>query len=387
MIDAIALAQALIRCPSVTPEDAGVLVVLEQALTNIGFVCTRLRFEEPGTPPIENLYARIGTSPPHFCFAGHSDVVPPGDATAWRADPFAAEIREEFLYGRGAADMKSAIAAFAAAAARHLQNPLRGSISLLITGDEEGPAVNGTVKVLQWMVEKGERIDHCIVGEPTAAIHAGDMIKIGRRGSMRVEIAVRGVQGHTAYPQRAVNPIPILATLVSRIAREKLDDGTPHFEASTLAFTTFDVGNPASNVSPASARAVANIRFNDLHTPQSLRSRLVQMAKDVTREMGGTAEINIDCGALPFLTEPGPFTDLLTRAIEKSTGRAPQLSTTGGTSDARFIKNHCPVAEVGLAGATMHKVDECVPVAEIETLVAIYAAILADYFASSSLRV
>jgi succinyl-diaminopimelate desuccinylase len=387
MIDAIALAQALIRCPSVTPEDAGVLVVLEQALTNIGFVCTRLRFEEPGTPPIENLYARIGTSPPHFCFAGHSDVVPPGDATAWRADPFAAEIREEFLYGRGAADMKSAIAAFAAAAARHLQNPLRGSISLLITGDEEGPAVNGTVKVLQWMVEKGERIDHCIVGEPTAAIHAGDMIKIGRRGSMRVEIAVRGVQGHTAYPQRAVNPIPILATLVSRIAREKLDDGTPHFEASTLAFTTFDVGNPASNVSPASARAVANIRFNDLHTPQSLRSRLVQMAEDVTREMGGTAEINIDCGALPFLTEPGPFTDLLTRAIEKSTGRAPQLSTTGGTSDARFIKNHCPVAEVGLAGATMHKVDECVPVAEIETLVAIYAAILADYFASSSLRV
>jgi succinyl-diaminopimelate desuccinylase len=387
MIDAIALAQALIRCPSVTPEDAGVLVVLEQALTNIGFVCTRLRFEEPGTPPIENLYARIGTSPPHFCFAGHSDVVPPGDATAWRADPFAAEIREEFLYGRGAADMKSAIAAFAAAAARHLQNPLRGSISLLITGDEEGPAVNGTVKVLQWMVEKGERIDHCIVGEPTAAIHAGDMIKIGRRGSMRVEIAVRGVQGHTAYPQRAVNPIPILATLVSRIAREKLDDGTPHFEASTLAFTTFDVGNPASNVSPARARAVANIRFNDLHTPQALRSRLVQMVEDVTREMGGTAEINIDCGALPFLTEPGPFTDLLTRAIEKSTGRAPQLSTTGGTSDARFIKNHCPVAEVGLAGATMHKVDECVPVAEIETLVAIYAAILADYFASSSLRV
>jgi succinyl-diaminopimelate desuccinylase len=314
-------------------------------------------------------------------------VVPPGEVKSWRADPFAAEIREEFLYGRGAADMKSAIAAFAAAAARHLQNPLRGSISLLITGDEEGPAVNGTVKVLQWMVEKGERIDHCIVGEPTAAVHAGDMIKIGRRGSMRVEIALRGVQGHTAYPHRAVNPIPILATLVSRVARDKLDDGTPHFEASTLAFTTFDVGNPASNVSPASARAVANIRFNDLHTPQSLRSWLVRKAEDVTREMGGTAEIDIDCGALPFLTEPGAFTDLLTRAIERTTGRAPQLSTTGGTSDARFIKNHCSVAEVGLAGATMHKVDECVPVAEIETLVAIYAAILMDYFASSSARV
>jgi succinyl-diaminopimelate desuccinylase len=280
--------------------------------------------------------------------------------------------------------MKSAIAAFVAAAARHLRNSLSGSISLLITGDEEGPAVNGTVKVLQWMREKSERIDNCIVGEPTAAVHAGDVIKIGRRGSMRVEIAVRGVQGHTAYPHRAVNPIPILATLVSRIAREKLDEGTPHFEGSTLAFTTFDVGNPASNVSPAGARAFANIRFNDLHTPQSLHSRLAQMAQGVTRELGGSAEIEIVCGALPFVTEPGAFTDLLARAIERTTGRKPQLSTTGGTSDARFIKNYCPVAEVGLAGETMHKVDESVPVAEIEKLTAIYTAILADYFASPS---
>jgi succinyl-diaminopimelate desuccinylase len=384
MIDPVILAQALIRCPSVTPEDAGALGVLQQALIQVGFTCTRLHFEEPGTPPVENLYARIGTSAPHFCFAGHSDVVPPGDANAWRMDPFAADIRDGFLYGRGAADMKSAIAAFAAAAAKHLQTPLGGSISLLITGDEEGPAINGTVKVLQWLAQKNERLDHCIVGEPSAAAQAGDTIKIGRRGSMRVDLAVHGVQGHTAYPKRAVNPIPILSTLVSRIAREELDDGTPHFESSTLAFTTFDVGNPASNVSPASARAAANIRFNDLHTPESLRSRLICMAEDVTREMGGKAEVRVESGALPFVTEPGPFTDLLARAIERTTGHAPQLSTTGGTSDARFIKNYCPVAEVGLAGATMHKIDECVPVAEIESLTEIYAAILADYFASPS---
>ena len=380
MIDPIALAQALIRCPSVTPEDAGALGVLEQALGNIGFACTRLRFEEAGTAPIENLYARIGVSSPNFCFAGHSDVVPPGDIGAWRANPFAAKITDGLLYGRGAADMKSAVAAFAAAAAQHLQKPLRGSISLLITGDEEGPAVNGTVKVLNWLAEKGEHLDACIVGEPTAVTHAGDTIKFGRRGSMRVDLTVKGVQGHTAYPSRAVNPIPILATLVARIAAQRLDEGTPHFEPSTLAFTTFDVGNPAGNVSPASARAAANIRFNDLHSPDSLRLRLARLAEEVTAEMGGAVEIGIVAGALPFLTEPGPYTTLLGRAIERATGRAPELSTTGGTSDARFIKNYCPVAEVGLAGATMHKIDECVAVAEIENLTAIYAAILEDYF-------
>lgn len=381
MIDPVKLAQALIRCPSVTPEDAGALTVLEKALSGAGFSCTRLRFEEPGTASIENLYARIGTSGPNLCFAGHSDVVPPGDATLWRFDPFAGEISDGLLYGRGAADMKSAVAAFAAAASRH-QKPLPGSISLLITGDEESIAVNGTVKVLRWMAEKGEHIDHCVVGEPTAAAHAGDTIKIGRRGSMRVDLVVRGVQGHTAYPQRAVNPIPILATMVLRIAREKLDEGTPHFQPSTLAFTTFDVGNKASNVSPATARAAANIRFNDLHTPESLRLRMARIAEDVTRETGGSVEIGIDAGALPFLTKPGAFTDLLVRAIERATGRTPELSTTGGTSDARFIKNYCPVAEVGLAGATMHKIDECVPIAEIESLTAIYAAILQDYFAA-----
>jgi succinyl-diaminopimelate desuccinylase len=380
MLDPVALAQELIRCPSVTPADAGAIAVLEAALTPLGFACTRLRFEAPGAAPIDNLYARIGSIGPNFCFAGPTDVVPPGDAAQWRSDPFGAEIRDRFLYGRGAADMKSAVAAFAAAAARHLEKPLRGSISLLITGDEEGPAVNGTVKVLEWLAAKDERIDHCIVGEPTAQACAGDTIKIGRRGSMRVDIIVRGVQGHTAYPHKALNPIPVLATLVSRIAGEMFDGGTPHFEPSTLAFTTFDVGNPAGNVSPAHARASTNIRFNDLHTPEDLVQRIRTLADEVTNEMGGQAEIISDCGALPFLTEPGRFTALLSGAIQSVTGRAPQLSTTGGTSDARFIKNYCPVAEIGLAGTTMHKVDECVAVAEIENLAAIYASILSSYF-------
>ncbi|HEX4159399.1 MAG TPA: succinyl-diaminopimelate desuccinylase [Rhizomicrobium sp.] len=380
MLDPVVLAQELIRCPSVTPADAGALGVLEAALAPHGFSCTRLRFEAPGTAPIDNLYARIGSGAPNFCFAGHTDVVPPGDAALWRSNPFAAEIRDRFLYGRGAADMKSAIAAFAAAAARHLEKPLRGSISLLITGDEEGPAVNGTAKVLEWLAAKDERIDHCIVGEPTASACAGDTIKIGRRGSMRVDIVVRGVQGHTAYPLKALNPIPVLATLVARIAREALDTGTPHFEPSTLAFTTFDVGNPAGNVSPALARASANIRFNDLHTPDDLVRGLRVLADEVTKEMGGDVEVSADAGALPFVTAPGPFTELLSNAVQSVTGRAPQLSTTGGTSDARFIRNYCPVAEIGLAGTTMHKVDECVPVMEIETLTAIYASILDSYF-------
>jgi succinyl-diaminopimelate desuccinylase len=380
MLDPVMLAQELIRCPSVTPADAGALGVLEAALAPLGFSCTRLRFEAPGTAPIDNLYARIGSGAPNFCFAGHTDVVPPGDTALWRADPFAAEIRDRFLYGRGAADMKSAIAAFAAAAAHHLEKPLRGSISLLITGDEEGPAVNGTAKVLEWLSARGERIDHCIVGEPTAAACAGDTIKIGRRGSMRVDIVMRGVQGHTAYPHKALNPIPILATLVSRIAREALDGGTPHFEPSTLAFTTFDVGNPAGNVSPALARASANIRFNDLHTPEDLVRGIRIVADEVTNEMGGGAEIGVDIGALPFVTGPGAFTELLSKAVQAVTGRAPQLSTTGGTSDARFIRNYCPVAEIGVAGATMHKVDECVSVAEIENLTTIYASILDSYF-------
>jgi succinyl-diaminopimelate desuccinylase len=382
MVDPVALSQALIRCPSVTPEDAGALGVLEQALKPIGFSCKRLRFEKPGTAPVENLYARIGNAAPNFCFAGHTDVVPTGDLHLWQTNPFAGEIRNGILYGRGAADMKSAVGAFAAAAARNLKSGVRGSITLLVTGDEEGPAVNGTAAVLEWMKAAGEMIDHCVVGEPTSVDRAGDTIKIGRRGSMRLDIIVSGVQGHTAYPHRAVNPIPILATLVSRLARESLDEGTPHFERSTLTFTTFDVGNRAGNVSPAQAKASANIRFNDRHIPQDLLERIRSRAHEITKQLGGSAEVQSDVGALPFLTEPGAFTELLSGAVHSVTGSTPKLSTTGGTSDARFIKNVCPVAEIGLAGASMHKIDECVPVAEIETLAAVYASVLDAYFAS-----
>lgn len=383
-IDAVSLAQELIRCPSVTPEDAGALGAITAALQSLGFVCHRLRFESPGVPPIENLYARIGTDSPNFCFAGHTDVVPAGDAKLWRSDPFAAEIREGTLYGRGAVDMKGGIAAFTAATSRILsQGHLRGSISLLITGDEEGPTnLNGTKRVLKCLSERGERLDHCVVGEPTSTATSGDTIKIGRRGSMRIEISVRGVQGHTAYPHRALNPIPILARLVTQLAEEPLDSGTPHFEPSTLAFTTFDVGNPAGNVSPAEARAACNIRFNDLHTPETLLQRIEAKARKLASDTGSEISLSHTVGGAAFVTQPGPFIDLLSRAITKIAGEKPQLSTTGGTSDARFIKDHCPVAEIGLPGTTMHKVDECVPVAEIARLTDIYEAILTAYFAS-----
>lgn len=382
--DPVSLTQDLIRCRSVTPEDGGALGVLEAALTPLGFACHRLRFAEPGTAPVENLYARLGRGSPHFCFAGHTDVVPPGDAKLWRSDPFAAEIRDGVLYGRGAADMKSAIAAFVAAAARHLaeHGAPGGSISLLITGDEEGPSINGTRAVLAWLKERGERLDHCLVGEPTSTARAGDTIKIGRRGSMQIRLAVRGVQGHTAYPQNALNPIPILAELVTRLASEPLDSGTAHFEPSTLVFTTFDVGNPASNVSPAEARAVCNIRFNDLHTPASLLRRIETAAAEVAHDMGGEIAVESSTSGTAFVTLPGPFITLVADAIARVTDHRPTLSTTGGTSDARFIKDHCPVAEVGLPGGTMHKVDECVPVDEIRKLADIYAAVLDAYFAA-----
>jgi succinyl-diaminopimelate desuccinylase len=381
--DPVSLAQALIRCPSVTPADAGAIEVVASALEQLGFTCHRLHFETPGTAPIENLYARIGTAGPTFCFAGHTDVVPPGDAKLWHADPFAAEIHDGLLYGRGAVDMKSAIAAFVAAAGRILEEgKVSGCVSLLITGDEEGPNINGTKRVLDWLRDRGERLDHCLVGEPTSARQSGDTIKIGRRGSMRAEITVRGVQGHTAYPHRAINPIPILASLVAQLAGEPLDGGTPHFEPSTLVFTTFDVGNPAGNVSPAEARAACNIRFNDLHTPETILQRIVTLAQPAAKASGSEISVASSVGGTAFVTEPGPFTALLSQAIESVTGAAPEFSTTGGTSDARFIKNDCPVAEVGLPGATMHKADECVPVAEIHRLTDLYAAVLRAYFAS-----
>jgi succinyl-diaminopimelate desuccinylase len=379
--DPIPLAQALIRCPSVTPEDAGALGVLETALKPLGFSCKRLRFESPESPPVENLYARLGTGRPNFVFAGHTDVVPPGERSLWRRDPFAAEVANGLLYGRGAADMKSAIAAFVAATSRVVANSRpKGSISLLITGDEEGMAVNGTVKVLDWMKANGEALDHCLVGEPTSAAHAGDTIKIGRRGSMNVRVTVKGVQGHAAYPARALNPIPIMASFINRLSAWTLDSGSEHFERSTLALTTVDVGNPAVNVIPAEATAGFNIRFNDLHAPQSLMSSIEKFAAEVTRAHGGEITLASSVSGVSFITHPGPFTDLISTAVKRVTGIAPELSTTGGTSDARFIKDHCPVAELGLPGTTMHKVDECASLEDIESLMQIYQAVLQDYF-------
>jgi succinyl-diaminopimelate desuccinylase len=382
--DPVSLAQDLIRCHSVTPEDGGALGVLEKALGALGFRCQRLRFETAGTAPVDNLYARLGTGEPHFCFAGHTDVVPPGDVKAWRFDPFAAEIKDGVLFGRGAADMKSSIAAFVAAAARYVseRGKPEGSIGLLITGDEEGPSINGTKAMLGWLKEKGERIDHCLVGEPTSTARSGDTIKIGRRGNMQIRLAVKGVQGHTAYPHKALNPIPILSEIVVRLASRPLDAGTPHFEPSTLVFTTFDVGNPATNVSPAEARASCNIRFNDLHTPETLKQHVEQIANNVVHELGGDVAIETTVGGVAFLTTPGPFITLVSDAIARVTNMRPDLSTSGGTSDARFIKDFCPVAEVGLPGGTMHKVDECVPVDEIRKLTDIYAAVLESYFAT-----
>ena len=382
--DPVALAQELIRCPSVTPNDAGALTVLENTLAPLGFTCHRLRFEQAGTDPVDNLYARIGTGAPHFCYAGHTDVVPPGDVSLWRYRPFEAEIRGGTLYGRGAADMKSSIAAFVNAAARHMaDNKIRGSISLLITGDEEGPAINGTPKMLDWLKEHGETIDHCIVGEPTATARAGDTLKIGRRGSITTTVTIRGLQGHVGYPHRARNPIPAMAALVTRLSSHVLDRGTEHFEPSTLSFTTVDVGNPATNVIPAEARATFNIRFNDTHTAASLQRWIETEANAVAKDTECEVALKFSVGGDVFLTKPGSFTDLVASAVKDVTGAAPEFSTTGGTSDARFIRAHCPVAELGLPGGTMHKTDECVPVAEIHRLSDIYTSILDRYFAQS----
>ena len=377
-IDPVQLAQALIRRPSVTPRDEGVLAVLEAALAPLGFACTRLAFGE-GEERVENLYARIGTAGPVFCFAGHTDVVPPGGA--WRHDPFAAGIHDGVLYGRGAADMKSAVAAFAAAASRLLaKGQPNGSIALLITGDEEDIAVNGTQKVLSWMKENGERIDHCVVGEPTSTAAVGDTLKIGRRGSMNVAVTVKGVQGHAAYPAKARNPIPALAEFVGRLSALRLDAGTDEFEASTLSFTSVDVGNPATNVIPGEARAAFNIRFNDKHTPQTLQNLLKGQAFAVYSVTGCDIELDFSVSGTAFVTAPGKFTELLSDAVAAVTGKMPEYSTGGGTSDARFIKDYCPVVELGLVSATMHKTDECVPVADIGKLADIYEAVLHAYF-------
>jgi succinyl-diaminopimelate desuccinylase len=379
MVDALALAQKLIRCPSVTPEDAGALGVLESELRAIGFACHPLRFEQAGTPAINNLYARFGNEGPNFCFAGHTDVVPPG--ANWSHGPFDAMIEDGVLYGRGAADMKSAIAAFVGASARVIAaGPVKGSISLLITGDEEGPAINGTVKMLAWLKDRGEKLDHCVVGEPTSSTRAGDTLKIGRRGSVNFRITVEGLQGHVGYPAKAKNPIPVLAQLVSQLSEHVLDKGNAHFEPSTLSFTSMDVGNDAANVIPREARAAFNIRFNDKHTAESLAGWVTDRSERLAKESGCEIRITSQISGPSFVTVPGKFTQMVSDTIAEVTGQAPFFSTTGGTSDARFIKDFCPVVELGLAGGTMHKTDECVAVAEIAALTDIYAALLGAYF-------
>jgi len=379
MIDAIELARALIRRPSVTPDDAGSIDVLKAALEGAGFVCHDLTFSDEDTPDVRNLYARLGTTAPNFCFAGHTDVVPVGDAAAWSVDPFAADIVDGEIYGRGASDMKSAVAAFAAAAAAFAvarNNAFGGSISLLITGDEEGPSINGTKKVLQWMSDNGEKIDVCIVGEPTNPNQLGEMIKIGRRGSMSCHLTLTGTQGHVAYPHLADNPIPRLIRMLSFLTGAELDQGNDHFQPSSLAVTSIDVGNPATNVIPARATAMFNIRFNDEHTSASLEA-LLRQAFD---EVGGDYALKIQVSGESFITPPGPLSDLIADAVRETLGVEPELSTTGGTSDARFIKDYCPVAEFGLVGQTMHKVDERAAVSDIEALAKIYGLVLDGYF-------
>jgi succinyl-diaminopimelate desuccinylase len=377
-VDPVGLSQALIRCASVTPTEGGALNLLQSVLQDLGFTCHRRIFEDVDTPPVDNLYAHIGGEGPNFCFAGHTDVVPVGDEAAWTLEPFAAEIRDGVLYGRGVSDMKGAIAAFVAATDRYLSQAggrPKGSISLLITADEEGPAINGTVKMLKWLEERGDRIDHCVVGEPTNPTKLGETIKIGRRGSMSGHIVVRGKQGHVAYPQLADNPVPKLVELLARLSARQFDTGNAHFQPTNLEITTVDVGNEAGNVIPASAEARFNIRFNTEQTSAAMAGWLEQQV-DAT----DGASLSLSVSAEPFLTDPGPFTDLLTRAVADATGRAPELNTAGGTSDARFITNYCPVAEFGLTNETAHKVDECALVDDIVALSEIYRRILEYYF-------
>jgi succinyl-diaminopimelate desuccinylase len=357
----------------VTPADAGAQTVLAEALTAIGFTVTKLRFGD-----IENLFARIGTAGPHICFAGHTDVVPEGATSAWTAGPFDGEIRDGVLFGRGACDMKGAIAAFVAATAAHLNgNPPKGSISFLITGDEEGPAIDGTVKVLEWMKAHDQIPDFCLVGEPTNPVRLGDMIKIGRRGSLNATITVHGTQGHAAYPHRADNPCHRLIRALAALTAAPVDAGSDWFEATTLQVTSIDVGNPATNVIPARAVAKLNMRFNDRHSGASLtawlRATLAQYAERF--------DLDVSISGESFLTSPGPMVDTLRHAIATATGIDPKLDTGGGTSDARFIANYCPVAEFGLVGTTMHQVDERVPVEELQGLAVAYRAVL-DAFLS-----
>jgi len=382
--DPVALSQVLVRCESVTPAEAGAITLLQNAFEALGFTCHRMTFSEPGTPDIENLYARLGTRGPNLCFAGHTDVVPAGDVAAWSVPPFAGEIRSGELIGRGISDMKGGIACFLAAVARRLADksrPVKGSLSFLITGDEEGPSVNGTEKVLAWLKARDERLDACIVGEPTNPKALGDEIKIGRRGSLNAEIVVRGRQGHSAYTAHG-NPVPKLARIIDRLSRQTMDTGTPEFTPSHLHATIISVPNTASNVIPASASATVNIRYNNLWTRQSIEDwvRLQIAAALGADAAGGNWSVAFSGTGGVFLTKPGPLVDALSAAIHDVTGRTPALTTGGGTSDARFIKDHCPVVEFGLVNATIHAVDERVPLADLQALTDIYSGFIDGYF-------
>ena len=378
-VDPVALTRDLIRCRSITPQDDGALAVMESALSRLGFTCHRLPFSDAGAAEGHNLLAVIGEAGPHFCFAGHSDVVPPANLEGATVDPFGGMITDGAIYGRGANDMKGALAAMVAAVAQHLQG--RGGkplvrISLLITGDEEGPAINGTRKVLEWMAARDLVPDACVVGEPTNPNRMGEMVKIGRRGSLSGRLTMHGIQGHVAYPQFADNPLHPLVRLLADLVAERLDDGTPHFQPSNLQITSIDTDNEAPNVIPAQASAAFNIRFNDLHTSSSLEARL----RDRLERAGMRYELQISVSGEAFVTAPGAFTDLVSNAVRSVTGITPELSTSGGTSDARFIKDFCKVAEFGLVGETMHKVDERASAADIERLTETYRRILDAWF-------
>ncbi|MEM9349926.1 MAG: succinyl-diaminopimelate desuccinylase [Pseudomonadota bacterium] len=376
--DPVELTAALVRCPSVTPLEGGALELLQERLGAAGFLC--MRVERGG---VSNLFARWGEKghTQTFGFNGHTDVVPVGDEAAWTYPPFGAEIDDGFLYGRGSTDMKSGVAAFAAAAIDFVTDtPPDGAVILAITGDEEGDATDGTVALLDWMRENDEAMTHCLVGEPTSPEAMGDAIKIGRRGSMTAWFTVTGVQGHSAYPHRAVNPLTAMARLMDTLGTHELDRGTDHFDPSTLAIVSITTDNTATNVIPAHAKAAVNIRFNDLHSSASLITWLSERADAVAADYGVTITMETKVSGESFLTPPGPLSDLVQAAVKAETNRIPEMSTSGGTSDARFIKDHCPVVECGLVGKRMHAVDERVPVDDIHRLKAIYARILREYF-------
>ncbi len=384
--DPVALTQALIRCVSVTPDEGGALTLLENLVRPAGFACHRLTMTEPGTPDVENLYARLGASSPHLCFAGHTDVVPPGDVTKWTHAPFSGTIADGMLYGRGAVDMKGAIACFVAAIGRVLadRKNLGGSISLLITGDEEGPSVNGTMKVLDWLTARGETLDAAIVGEPSNPTRLGQEIKIGRRGSLSAEIVVHGKQGHAAYPDLAENPVPKLVRLLDRLSSAHLDDGTPDFQPSNLQVTVIDVRNSATNVIPAEARAKLNIRYNTLWTRPKLEAWVRDQCAAAAEPVGARFDITFSGTGDVFLTKPGPLVDTMRHAVETITGDTPALTTNGGTSDARFIQAHCPVIEFGLTNALAHHVDERVATTDLEALTRVYETFIVDFFTAAS---